>query len=100
MEMNVRSYLRQTLAHTVPALATASRTLSLAVSSLRSVCGACSSRWAEGWFNWCPSHNTHTQQDLFSDATALDLPAAGQVPTHHASDLAPMEETRFLDTQG
>ena len=44
--------------------------------------------------------HTHTQQDLFSDATALDLPAAGQVPTHHASDLAPMEETRFLDTQG
>ena len=60
------------------------------------------SRWAEGWFNWCPSHNahTHTQQDLFSDATALDLPVAGQGPAHHTSDLAPMEETRFLDTQG
>ena len=42
MEMNVRTYLIQTLAHTAPALATASRTLSLAVSSLRSVCGTCS----------------------------------------------------------
>ena len=48
-----------------------------------------------------PQHtHTHTQQDLFSDATALDLPVAGQGPAHHTSDLAPMEETRFLDTQG